>query len=1594
MEKKDDLKSWLNEKGLNIENMLTQLKEKDVTSLKDLKDLSTQQNVDELVNDMALDKFVQNKLSTNILELIGSDQNELDAMEIETERNNTIKILANWKNMCKDKIICHSFGIMSLIFFVFVFWGFFSYCMEFAFYEGNDSVYCDIPYQCSKVEIDKADIFSSNAYKGAFNNYKHLHKYTISSLDQGFCQGSYSCSNNKIVTWQLYCYGGYSCINTKLREIVSNPYTLRCDGYYACFNSYISMSSTQGTGETKLECNGANSCINAYISEVRLIEAFGMYSMKNGYVNGDDGMQIQLIGYHSGYNLTIYCSDSDVCNINCQNQGCYLTRLLCDSINNNGKCDNFNVNCLNEKNDIYCPYFFNNTTAIGGNSNSSTIDIYNNNNSSSNHINNIVYDLYDGVEVDLVIFDWNKSNIYCRSYYSCWESTIRIIDINNWNSNQTINIGCGGCRTCVYPNWKLINSSNSNIICNGRESCQAGLIESISNHGYQKVFCHATSSCYRMKWIGLSDIYCVGYHSCDLNTFISVSNIYIFDKYRASMNIYSNGSNVNLYLYAGNSSIKIYCNEKNDNCNIECYSIIACDNVIIEQCEGNCTIWCKFTSSSSIYKISSINNETKLQCINESMYMISPTVVPTESPVVSDFEINFSDQTSALAISLSTAIAVSILLAGISIELQVEREKTHENENENDNISSEFIVFLWLACINCWLFAIATSGFFSQIFESVSIFFGALLLFCIAKLWVNPQYCYFLLECKVVKCFKKISVSSNGKMIDHLWYAFCGSNSSSCSFYKLQTSQSIIKSKLKNNEYFGISQWINGYYVYFVVFLFSCQILIYSDKNLSYYFSYSGNSFVFPFSNFGEISIYQDMWYLFVVLWIILACVVSVTSKLGFLTILIFTPIAIVLVSFKESLFEYESKSILISSLYFGDESLDSNRWSRQPAETQVMYWLQQILIFETIYFYLFLSHSSMLLRISSIFVSFISSLFDLFTDFLIVYIWYESNLISYAWLQLSILIIAQIISCIFINDYELFSIAINLGDNTMASKNNNANNMGRECFERFIILLGLGRLWFGFQSFYDNESMEKYKTLKIFELLLESIPSVTLSAYILIADDNIRKNNANPVIGSMFVSFVNITLSVVNSLVFNREKMNQVIDNSYSGKSIDRQPTMFSVIKQQVNTNGLGLFLVQDAKSIPSGLGISVSILSDNDDCESAIAINDNCNDNDNNSNDNKIHRQTKAPVQVVGANLDENGNVEWINVDMKRGDWIYICLSLIKKCLCICCCFASQPLRTSCLSCKYCHCCYCCRCDDSSRFRNLPFLKVSKDIHGNEDDLKENNDHDDSILIPLPWIVKKNNNIKIVKDFIITNNKIYIANESMEWKKNDNSLMNKILIAAKNYFKDVVKRIKNFLTLSLFYRFLIIWLFIISDLFVRMSFLFLCVLIDNMTDIANYWYYIHYIGWFIVLLLFEGLTLYQMLKSDNGEGAESEKQRRRQRMRSKHDKQRRYRLFKYFICGLITNAFYVLSSLGLDNLPCLTDFNKFIKINQMTRIFLALIIFLVIVAFDTANNNDEKIFALSTIYIYSAIIVVNFLCAVYIYWCINHAKKEENDK
>eukprot|EP01083_Nonionella_stella_P271872 921715_1 len=189
----------------------------------------------------------------------------------------------------------------------------------------------------NELHIDAIDLNNTdqmcNTHPNAITYDAHLDhansQITIQTGNEGpvCCRGRESCVNTDIIyasanTEAVVCSGAWSC---RVARIDANNGSVHCESADSCLLAEID-------GTSYVYCKAMYACDTATITGSRFIMCSGKSSCINSiiYSDGSD-LDLYLMGHNAGKTATIYCNQTDWCNIRCIGYtSCAETTLVCD----------------------------------------------------------------------------------------------------------------------------------------------------------------------------------------------------------------------------------------------------------------------------------------------------------------------------------------------------------------------------------------------------------------------------------------------------------------------------------------------------------------------------------------------------------------------------------------------------------------------------------------------------------------------------------------------------------------------------------------------------------------------------------------------------------------------------------------------------------------------------------------------------------------------------------------------------------------------------------------------------------------------------------------------------------------------------------------------------------------------------------------------------------------------------------------------------------------------------------------------------------------------------------------------------------------
>ena len=166
-----------------------------------------------------------------------------------------------------------------------------------------------------------------------------------------------------------------------------------------------------------------------------------------------------------------------------------------------------------------------------------------------------------------------------------------------------------------------------------------------------------------------------------------------------------------------------------------------------------------------------------------------------------------------------------------------------------------------------------------------------------------------------------------------------------------------------------------------------------------------------------------------------------------------------------------------------------------------------------------------------------IMGVLDVCTDINVITVWFNKKYYIWAAIQLIIMLFSQIFCTIYVGDADKF--VKNLSDGNSSNGDNK-----RTFLEKILIFTGLGRLYFGFQSWGVVGEIEYYRILQLYEIMYEEIPSIVIQFFVSLQLNGTQQNLDTSIIISLIVSYLAASFSIVSMLrrskIYEREKGNK----------------------------------------------------------------------------------------------------------------------------------------------------------------------------------------------------------------------------------------------------------------------------------------------------------------------------------------------------------------------------------------------------------------------------------------------------------------------
>ena len=386
--------------------------------------------------------------------------------------------------------------------------------------------WCDAVCECTNTFISTAESSTQIGCSGfqSCMDATLQSSYVSNNINSINCDGSESCANaniNIIYAADVSCYGYASCINANiiLKDCDSNKKSnVYCYSKQSCMNTSIYLGNA-----TQINCYSIYSCANSNmtLSSFAKVYNYAYYGMINTviYSDKDTTSHIYLEFDYSGYNLTIFCHYTSICNIHCDSSlGCSGMYLVITNSSINYNTDNpvsksnYHISnfCNNDWNDTDDNYNYKVKYNKINHNIYNNYEIKNSNSRCPTYILASVFessytnDVSTDDELSLVQIYTDAHSIEClRSFDDgpvCSESRLS-------THNDYVTIECGGYESCKESNLTISHNEN-NIVCSGKLSCTSTLMSMESeskdnsnnnnnnnNIRHNNIFCFATHGC-------------------------------------------------------------------------------------------------------------------------------------------------------------------------------------------------------------------------------------------------------------------------------------------------------------------------------------------------------------------------------------------------------------------------------------------------------------------------------------------------------------------------------------------------------------------------------------------------------------------------------------------------------------------------------------------------------------------------------------------------------------------------------------------------------------------------------------------------------------------------------------------------------------------------------------------------------------------------------------------------------------------------------------------------------------------------------------------------------------------------------------------
>ena len=473
---------------------------------------------------------------------------------------------------------------------------------------------------------------------------------SLYSSDGLWCNGGFACTGTKLLEAadEIYCRGAGSCSDIDLAR--ANLYATECAGTNSC------QYSTLHTQVSFVGCMADFSCHGTYIISSDDISSWGPYGLVDSIVNstGATGeMWVSLLGYYSGYNLTIHCTDGYTCRIFCYSKGCINTRIVCaDTANCVLDCDSTERATDGSYPDCAVTFNSSELADAAGNEFESNYGIDYPFDEGINLTSLYLLPLHEDICTNVGLNTksceddeecWktsvDRSNkagedvLCCSGDEACKDSFIWLNSTNNYN-HKTICLGRESCDDGVFnyvddhefkfPDDLDNDKKSGEIYCHGYEACHQSIID---NNYTSLVYCGGEESCEGARIRNVDKVVCAGHDACEYTYLINTPIIYgtaehaIQNGYIRIDEDYLWSDEISVYLlgWRAGYNLTIDCGF-GKKCNVICGVYGGCNNTFV-YCVGECNVTCDFDTSDVCPEVEIIAPPTSI-----------PTAIPTSIP--------------------------------------------------------------------------------------------------------------------------------------------------------------------------------------------------------------------------------------------------------------------------------------------------------------------------------------------------------------------------------------------------------------------------------------------------------------------------------------------------------------------------------------------------------------------------------------------------------------------------------------------------------------------------------------------------------------------------------------------------------------------------------------------------------------------------------------------------------------------------------------------------------------------------------------------------------------------------------------------------